>query len=203
MSDHYFTIPDQASAEIKVKGSRFIANVIPTDSPDAVDSALTRIRKQYYDATHNCYAWQTGRDNDISFKYSDDGEPSGTAGKPIYDCIVGRTLTDLLLVVTRYFGGTKLGTGGLVRAYSDAAVAALEAAGRVERFVTTRLTIEIDFTFFDAIRKLIAELDAAEVDADYSDRVRLTLEIRESMLPKLRAALIEKTNGRVAFVETT
>lgn len=201
MTDQFFTIPRQATSEMKVKGSRFIGAALPQSSVEQIDNTLTEFRKNYHDASHNCFAWQVGIDSAVSFKYSDDGEPSGTAGKPIYDCITGRQLTDVLVVVTRYFGGTRLGTGGLVRAYSDAAIAALETAGRVERFVMETVAIVVDFTFYDAIRKLIAELGATETDAQFTDQVRLAMQIRAGMMPRLRDALVQATNGRVEFVQ--
>ena len=116
MDDQYFIIARDSTVEIKIKNSRFIGE---SRHANSVAEALTRlegIRKREYSATHHCFAYRVGLGHDPVFKYSDDGEPSGTAGKPIYDYIQGSEVTNLLLVVTRYFGGTKLGTGGLTHA---------------------------------------------------------------------------------------
>ncbi|MFQ5499117.1 MAG: YigZ family protein [Candidatus Zixiibacteriota bacterium] len=195
--DLYYTINKQAQAETKVKGSRFIARAFLVANHDETQARLTEIRKQEHSATHNCFAWRLGLGENITFKYSDDGEPSGTAGKPIYDLVEGNKLTNILVVVTRYFGGTKLGTGGLVRAYSDATRQALHAAGRRENFVMTRLNIEIEFSFYDQLVKLINRHKASIVESLFSDRVKLSVDIRKSKSKQIRSAIVELTGNRV------
>ena len=127
MSDTYLTIGGYARAEIKIKGSRFIAEAMPVARVEAAEKEIAAVCKREFNATHHCTAYRIGPNGDV-FRYNDDGEPSGTAGIPILRQIDGRSLTDTLVVVTRYFGGTKLGTGGLIRAYGDAARQVLETA---------------------------------------------------------------------------
>src|SRR5512140_3280741 len=121
MDDAYFTIEHEASIELKIKNSRFIGETYLVTSPEQALERLSSVRKREFSATHHCYAYRVGLSRNVLFKYSDAGEPSGTAGKPIYDQMMGADITQILLVVTRYFGGTKLGTGGLTHAYSEAA----------------------------------------------------------------------------------
>jgi len=200
MDDVYLTIDKPSIAETKVKGSRFIARTFTVASIAEALEQLSRIRKQEHAATHNCYAYIVGVPYDrAEFKYSDDGEPSGTAGKPIYDIISGSRLTNVLLVVTRYFGGTKLGTGGLVRAYGDAARQALDASGTRENFITTAFRVVIDFAIYDSLVKTISRLGAAQRKSDFSDRVTLELEIRNSLAERLIADITELSKGKAAI----
>jgi uncharacterized YigZ family protein len=133
--DNYFTIAASAQTEIKIERSRFIGTALPVSSKTVAEEEYHLFQKKYYDATHNCFSYVVGKGLDVVFRFSDDGEPSGTAGKQIYETIQSRKLTDILIVVTRYFGGVKLGTGGLGRAYREAANAALDQATVVERFL--------------------------------------------------------------------
>jgi uncharacterized YigZ family protein len=197
MNDCYLTIAQPSLKEIKVKGSRFIARTDLAESIVEADTHLQGIRNLEHAARHNCYAYIIGAPTDkAAFKYSDDGEPNGTAGRPIYDVIRGRGVTNILLVVTRYFGGTKLGTGGLVRAYSDAASLALENSGLKENFLTDHLKIEIDFPAYDNLTKIINRLEASQIKADYSDRVSLELEIRRSRTEQLLAEVNKLSKGK-------
>ncbi len=201
MSDQYFTIARTALCEIKVKGSRFIGRTALVGSAEEAVVELEAIRKQEYAATHNCYAYLVGLpEENIAFKFSDDGEPGGTAGRPIYDVIVGSGLTNVLLVVTRYFGGTKLGTGGLVKAYSEAAQLALKQSGMVERFLTDSFKVEIDFPLYDPLIKRIHQIGAVQDEAEFSDHVSVTLTVRRSLADTLEVAITELSAGR-AHVE--
>jgi len=196
MDDRYLTIAKEARAEIKVKGSRFIGETfLVTDIAQALEK-LNAVRKREHAATHHCYAWQVGLTEDMSFKYSDAGEPAGTAGKPIYDVIVGREVTNILLVVTRYFGGTKLGTGGLARAYSNAARTVMEQAGVKENFLTARFKIEFDFTHYDRWQKLISSLEVKTIDSTFTDRVSMVVEIRLNHAERLQETFVELTGGK-------
>lgn len=197
MDDHYLTIARPATQEIKVKGSRFIARTVPAATVDEAASKLEEIRKIEHAATHNCYAYVTGVGGRVeAFRYSDDGEPSGTAGRPIYDVICGSGVTNILLVVTRYFGGTKLGTGGLVKAYSEAAKLALEHSGIKDNFVVDRLKIEIDFPVYDSLMKATARLGATQIKADFSDTVSMELEIRRSRTEELINEITQLSRGK-------
>ncbi|MDH4157128.1 MAG: IMPACT family protein [candidate division Zixibacteria bacterium] len=196
MDDIYYTISRPARAEIKVKGSRFIAETHLVTTIDEAGTRLAAIRKREHAATHHCYAWRMGLYDETEFRYSDDGEPSGTAGRPIYDALEGRSLTNILLVVTRYFGGTKLGTGGLVRAYSEAAGLVLEQSGVKENHVTERILVDIDFAHYDLLVKAMHHFSARQIQADFSDRVAVELEIRKSRADQLIDEIAELSSGR-------
>jgi uncharacterized YigZ family protein len=201
MDDVYFTIGNPAQHEIKVKGSRFISECVPVESAEEVKAALELIRKREHAATHHCYAYRIGLPDNRQFKYSDDGEPSGTAGAPIYNVICGHNLTNTLVVVTRYFGGTKLGTGGLARAYGDAARQVIEKAGIKKCFVTKCYKVEIDFSLFDQLTKLIHRFAARQLEADFSDRVSLKLEVRKSRAANFVAELTSLSAGHASIEE--
>lgn len=199
--DVYYTIARESSEEIKRKGSRFIAEAFETPTLQRVTDRLEIVRKREHAATHHCFAWRVGLEGSIEFKYSDDGEPSGTAGKPIFDAVCGRELTNILVVVTRYFGGTKLGTGGLVRAYGDSAAAALDQAGRRKNFILRRLRVTIDFSLYDQIMKLLAQHDARQVDAEFTSNVVMVIEARRSRIAGLRENLVQISAGRAKIDE--
>ncbi len=196
MDDFYFTFANQVTEEIKIKGSRFIGRTFCVQSMDEINKILTEIRKKEYTASHNCYVWITGQ-SERTFKYSDDGEPSGTAGKPIYDVINGADLTNVLVIVTRYFGGTKLGTGGLVKAYGGSAKSALEKAGIEKIYLKDRFKIEIEFSLYNQVLKLIEKFKVTVIESDFSDRVKLILEVRKSKTDLLKDALIDLSGGKV------
>ncbi len=196
MDDEYFTIAQEASVETRVKGSRFIGESFLAVSIDRALEKLESVRKREHAATHHCYAYLVGLDTETIFKYSDDGEPNGTAGKPIYDVVCGSGITNVLVVVTRYFGGTKLGTGGLVRAYSDAARLVLEKSGKKRHFLTRAFRVELEFPLYDRWMKAINRLDATVLNSDFSDIVTMTIEIRRSRAAELRSAFVELTAGK-------
>lgn len=199
MDDLYFTIERPARAEIKRKGSRFIAEAVLSPGVDEAVAQLAAIRKREHAASHHCYAYRIGLGDDLLFKYSDDGEPTGTAGRPIFDLISGRDLTNLLLVVTRYFGGTKLGTGGLARAYSDAAAEALEQAGRRENYITRRFRITIPFPLYDALMKLIGRFQAKQRDGEFSDHVVVELEVRVASAASFVDEVVQLSSGKAVI----
>lgn len=204
MFDHYRTIKTEVTEGSKVKGSRFIGRSSLVATVEEAQAALEKIRKIEYQATHNCYAYLVGIEEQTrQFKYSDDGEPGGTAGRPIYDVIAGSELTNLLIVVTRYYGGTKLGTGGLVRAYSDAAKQTLLKSQQRDNYLTTKFVVSLSFPFYDTVVKQLAVLDARQVDAEFTEEVKLTLEIRSSQADRLIEVLTEATNGKVKIEKQT
>jgi uncharacterized YigZ family protein len=201
VEDCYYTIEKPAQAEIKRKGSRFIGEAILVTDTDDARHNLELVRKREHAATHHCYAWQVGLGRQVEFKYSDDGEPNGTAGRPIYEVVGGRELTNLLLVVTRYYGGTKLGTGGLARAYRDAAVEVLEISGRRQHYLTTTLTVVIEFGLYDQLLKLIHAGGVQKVESDFADRVTLKLSVIRSRAEKLKADIVQLSSGRATIEE--
>ena len=194
--DSYRTLGGRASFEIKIKGSRFIALGYPVATPEEALDILDSVRKKEFAATHHCYAWTVGIDEE-RFKYSDDGEPSGTAGRPIYQAITGRELANVLVIVVRYYGGTKLGTGGLTRAYGGAAAEMLDGADIVERLICDRLGFSIPFTVYDRVMRLISRGNYVITRQDFADRVSLEIEIRKSQTADFEAQLTELTGGKV------
>lgn len=180
----------------KIRGSRFIAAVAPITERSAADAVVAGRRAAEPQATHHCFAYRLGR-SENDFRFADDGEPSGTAGRPILKEIDGRGLTDVIAVVSRYFGGTKLGSGGLVRAYAAAAAAALDAAEIVERRVTTLLDVGFAYTHLGAVQGVLAAYDLEPIAADYGAGVRLQLAVPVEDVAVVRKALVDATAGRI------
>ncbi len=201
MDDFYFTIENESRAEIKIKNSRFIGQTYFITSIESVQMILANIKKQEYNANHNCYAFIVGVGKQKVFKYSDDGEPNGTAGKPIYDVIAGNNLTNILLVVTRYFGGTKLGTGGLVKAYSEAAKSVIDKSKIIKKYLINTLEFEIDFSHFNSLNYIIANSNAKILKSDFSNIVKIKLEVRKSKTTQIKNEITELTSGKVSFIE--
>lgn len=196
-SDSYRTAAGRAECEFKEKASRFIGRVFPIDSKENAEEILAQIRKKEYTATHHCFAWVT-RD---SFRYSDDGEPNGSAGKPIYDQICGAGLVNTLVVVTRYYGGTKLGVGGLVRAYSSSAKSALSKAGTLECFDYRRFELQAEISQYQRLVKLLEQTESLVDESVFSDRVTLTVRVRESRVADFTKQLTELTHGKSVLRE--
>ena len=188
-SSYPATIAAPVEHEIVIKRSRFIAHVEPVASVDEADAVIARIRKQAWDAGHNCTAMVTGLRGDQA-RSSDDGEPSGTAGMPMLEVLRRRELTDLVAVVTRYWGGTKLGAGGLVRAYSSAVSEALDLAALVRRASQTRVTLEVPHAdagrYDNLLREWTARHGATLGDTIYEAAVTLELWVPADGLDRLR-----------------
>jgi uncharacterized YigZ family protein len=197
--DSFLTIGSETEIELKIKNSKFIGRIYYCRDNSEAEVILGRLRKKCYDANHNCFAYQTGLGKDEKFRYSDDGEPSGTAGRPIYDRIVGRNLTNVLVVVTRYFGGTKLGTGGLTRAYSDTAGELIEKAGIIEKYITEKINMVMDFPDYNNIERLVKDRGGKVIESKFTDNVRLSLELRKSQIAEFKSQAIEITSGRIKF----
>jgi uncharacterized YigZ family protein len=192
------TISQRVRTELKVRGSRFIATAFPVTSKDEASEELDRIRREFWDATHNCYAWRLAPDG-LQYRFADDGEPSGSAGKPILFIMQQRALLNVLVVVTRYFGGTKLGVGGLARAYSDAAAQALDAAEVIEVFPTDSLLVYTPYEDVRAIRQLV-ERYAISFQEEFRDIVNYTVLIRSEQVEEFSALLTETSNGRAGLI---
>lgn len=194
--DEYRTIAAPAEAEIKIVGSRFLAFAAPASSPEEAQAVLEGLRRTHYDATHHCWAWRVGMTPD-AFRSSDDGEPAGTAGRRILTAIDRRTLTDLMLVVVRYFGGTKLGVGGLARAYTDASDAVLDRVTIETRFVYETFTITFPYDQTSQVHHVLEMMGADITDRRYGDAVTYDLRIRTSRSPALLEHLAEATDRTV------
>ncbi|HKJ67741.1 MAG TPA: YigZ family protein [bacterium] len=200
--DVYKTVRNSAQAELKVKGSKFIGQIFPVNSRSAADQKISEIKVEFYDAAHNCSAYRIGTGKDTLYYYDDDGEPSGTAGKPIFQTLVGEELTYTLLVVTRYFGGTKLGTGGLVRAYSETAKLAIGQANIVEKVKTDILQLQTIYEDISQVMRVIERLHGQIVHQDYGEEVRLDVAVRRSISDQFRQELRDATAGRIRFVSS-
>lgn len=195
--DFYYTIEDPLRApELKVKGSRFIADIAPVYSKDAVEGALLHIRKEFHDATHHSFAYRLGPDA-MHVRAADDGEPTGTAGKPILLVLTSHKLTNILLVITRYFGGTKLGTGGLARAYAEAAQQAVSMSKVVRVFLTEQTTLEVHYEDVPRMERLIHAFGGQIQESTYLESVTLRTMIRRSQLEAFQKAVTETFQGRV------
>ncbi|WP_049928095.1 IMPACT family protein [Halopiger goleimassiliensis] len=199
MSRTYRTLADPATAEFVVQGSEFVGHVRPVESVAAAESFVDAVREEYADATHNVPAYRVRADADGDFlrEYSsDDGEPSGSAGKPALNVLAQQDLENCATVVTRYYGGTNLGVGGLVRAYSRAVKEAVETAGVVEERPHERIAVTVDYDDSGTVRSILEsegyEFDAS-YEADVSFDVRVPLAEAEALRDRLRSA----TSGRV------
>ncbi|MCW4460051.1 YigZ family protein [Microbacterium sp. MPKO10] len=194
------TIADAVTHEIVIKKSRFIAHVAPATSPDAADDVVARVKKQYWDARHNCTAMVTGLLGDQA-RSSDDGEPSGTAGVPMLEVLRRRELTDVVAVVTRYFGGVKLGAGGLIRAYSSATSEVLDRAVLVRRATLTQLTFDVahaDAGRIDNMLRDWAPQHGARLgEATYGSEVTLEIHVPPEAVDQLCAEIAGASAGAI------
>lgn len=184
-----------ADAEIVEKKSRFIGQIFPIHSEEEAQRIVNEIRKKHYDARHHCFAYVLGEKNEIE-RCSDDGEPSGTAGRPMLDLLVGAGVHDALAVVTRYFGGVLLGTGGLVRAYSAATKEALQKCDIREKEAGYRTTILTDYVDFGKIQYLAVNLGLSEENVEYGEKVSVTYGISEKQIDAFEKEVINKTGGK-------
>lgn len=192
----YKTIYKSGEGEVVEKKSRFLAIAAPTESEEEAAGFIESVRKKYWDARHHCYAYIIGEKAQLK-RISDDGEPAGTAGKPILELLEGNSLTNTIIVVTRYFGGTLLGTGGLARAYSSAARAALVASEIITRIPGQSLHIAADYTALGKIQYLLASHGIKTLDTIYTDSVELEILSPQEEVQTLIAALTEATNAKV------
>lgn len=188
-----------ARVENVVVNSRFIATVGNASTVDEARAFIASVRAEMPDATHHVYAFKVGFGGSVVEGVSDDGEPSGTSGPPVLAVVRGSGLGDVVLVVTRYFGGTKLGTGGLVRAYSGAARDVLSVVSTVLKVARVVVGIEFEYVFFEQVRRLLVDFDAEIVDQDFSDRVVVFVRLPEQRVDGLMIALRGLMAGRVVF----
>ncbi len=186
--DVYRTIAAPAEGIYTEKRSKFIAIALPVRTVDEVKALLEEYQKKYYDARHVCYAYMLGSQRK-DFRANDNGEPSGTAGKPILGQINSNELTDILIIVVRYFGGIKLGTSGLIVAYKAAAAEALAAAEVVEKTVDECIRFWFEYPFMNDVMRVVKEEGPEIVEQGYDMDCRMTLRIRSSLMPRLRARL--------------
>ena len=195
--DSYLTVEGNAEAIFKEKSSKFLCYAFHVESEEEIASHLERLRKQYYDATHHCYAWRLGPFGE-KFRANDDGEPSSTAGKPILGQMLSREVTNCLIVVVRDFGGTKLGVPGLIAAYKESAAAALDASKVVERTVDTRIRVEFSYVVMNDVMRIIKEEQPVVESQTFDNLCSIMLAVRNSKadvvlgrLRKVEGAIVE------------
>lgn len=186
--------------EIVEKKSRFIATVQPVHSEEEALEFINGLKKKYWNATHNCSAFVVGEHQELQ-RCSDDGEPQGTAGRPMLDVLLGADIHDAAVVVTRYFGGTLLGTGGLVRAYSKAVQAGLAGSEVIEKIKGSRITIETDYNGIGKLQYLLGQRGIPIVDSAYSEVVKTSVLVQENQVAELCEAVTEATNGKAVYEE--
>lgn len=190
----YNTVEFESSAEFIEKKSRFIGYVKPVKTQEEAVAFMNRIKSKHWDAKHNVYAYVL-KDNNIQ-RYSDDGEPSGTAGVPVLDVILKSEVVDVCVVVTRYFGGTLLGAGGLVRAYSHGSKIALEAGNIISMGLCSVMSADVDYTFYERLSGLLADFGATVESTDYAEKVKVVFSLNKSMVADLETKLTDLSNGK-------
>lgn len=196
MGRMFQTIYEGGSAEIIEKKSRFIAHTAPAASEEEAAAYIQQMKKKYWDAAHNCSAYVIGEQNEIE-RCHDDGEPQRTAGKPILDVILGKELRNVVVVVTRYFGGTLLGTGGLIRAYSKAAKEGIEASRLISKKYGKKLGVLLDYTEHGKLQYWFTREQITVLETVYTDKVYVEVLIPDGAESFVEQSLTEETNGKV------
>lgn len=198
MNDQPYLIPSApALFEEEIKKSVFITYLAHTPSVDAAKAFVDQIKAKHSDARHNCWGFVAGRPEDsMKWGFSDDGEPSGTAGKPILAQLSGSGVGEITAVVTRYSGGIKLGTGGLVKAYGGGVQQALKLLQTIEKKITTKLRLTLDYGFMPIAQSIMPQFSAVEVAAEYSDQVILVVEIELREVSAFTQAIINKSGAK-------
>ena len=198
--EQYRMLSKGAQAELVEKKSRFIATIRPVSSEEEAVAFIEEMKKKYYDARHNCSAFVIGSKGELT-RGSDDGEPSGTAGRPMLEVLTGSGIRNIAAVVTRYFGGVLLGTGGLVRAYSGAVKMALEQCETITRRYGVQMLIKTDYNGVGKIQYLLGSKDVVIQDSVYAADVQMTVLVPIEEYDRLCKELVEATNGRVGLEE--
>ncbi|MBL4955047.1 YigZ family protein [Neobacillus sp. YIM B02564] len=195
MLSRYFTVKEYGEHEIIIQKSRFIAQIKRAETETEAQAFIQEVKKKHWNATHNCSAYLIGEHDQIQ-KANDDGEPGGTAGVPMLEVLKKRNLKDTVVVVTRYFGGIKLGAGGLIRAYGKATSEGLDTIGIVERILKQVIHTTIDYTWLGKIEKELRVSEHKIKEIHYLDKVEIETYVDESLVPSFREWMIELTNGQ-------
>lgn len=195
MRDNYLTVQGSGQTEINIKKSQFIASVARVESEEEAQAFIQKIKKEHYNATHNCSAYVVGEKQRFQ-KANDDGEPSGTAGVPILEVLLKREIEDTVIVITRYFGGIKLGSGGLIRAYGQAATAGIEATGVVLRKQYHLMSIQVDYTWLGKLENEIRQSTYELKEITYVEDVEIFVYVAPEELEKFTEWMTEMTNGQ-------
>ena len=196
----YKVVTKEGTGEIVEKKSRFIGSSYIVESVEDAEKKIAEVSKKYWDARHNCYAYVIGK-NSENTRCSDNGEPSGTAGKPILEVITGAGLTNTLVIVTRYFGGVLLGTGGLVRAYTQAAQAAIAASETGEMVYARQLTVEVAYNMINNVKYFLEQNKISISDPRYTENVQYDICVKEEDKEKITEGLIQKCEGKITITE--
>lgn len=200
MMEQYKALYEGGEGEIVEKRSRFIANVRPVETEEEAVAFIEEMKKKYYDARHNCSAFCIGVERPI-LRCSDDGEPSGTAGKPILEVITGAQIHNIAVVVTRYFGGTLLGTGGLVRAYTQATQAGIQNSQVIEKKLAKRVRLITNYNDIGKIQYLLGNEKIYIESSNYTDCVEMNVLIPVKQVDPIEKKLVEATNGKITIEE--
>ena len=196
-----YPIPAESQrSEIEVKHSRFITSIEATDTTETALNFISRIKHEFPDASHNCWAYLIGSPGSTDrIGLSDDGEPHGVAGKPMLTIIQHSGIGDIAVVVTRYFGGTKLGKGGMVKAYTQAVKTALEQLKTTEKINWVELSIKVNYRLLDSIERLLPEFESELTDKQFAEQICLTLKLPAENLTYLRTRLTDLSSGQIEF----
>ena len=200
IKDSYLTISAPAEFAMRERSSKFLSYAYPVKSEEQIKEILDTLHKQYYDATHHCYAWRLGP-NGEHFRANDDGEPSGTAGKPILGQLVSKEITDCLVVVVRYFGGTKLGVSGLIQAYREAAADVLDQADIIELTVDTVVRVDFSYMVMNDVMRIIKDESPKVVEQSFDNLCTITLVIRKSKAEQLLGKLSKVSGATLEVLE--
>ena len=201
MTEQYKTVYEGGEGELVEKKSRFIATVRPVKTEEEANQFVEEMRKKYWDARHNCWAFILGERQEFK-RCSDDGEPSQTAGKPMMDVLTGAGLTDVAVVVTRYFGGTLLGTGGLVRAYSGAVQEGLKNSTVITKYLGVKLSVTTDYNGVGKLQYLFGQKEIPILSAEYTDKVVFTVLVESSRIQEIKKAITEVTSATAQMEES-
>lgn len=200
MLEQYRTVRSPGSREVVIRKSRFIGHVMPVENEEEAVQFIENIKKQHWNATHNCSAYMIGERDEIQ-RQSDDGEPSGTAGKPILEVIRSQNVKNVAIVVTRYFGGIMLGAGGLIRAYTDGAVLALEAGEVITRVLRREVWVEIDYTWLGKVENELRGRGIQTGETLFTDKVKLLCLPRNDEGDTFMAWITDLTQGQALVTE--
>lgn len=200
IEDSYKTIHVVNSFEIKIQKSRFIAQAFPFTNPDDLHKIQSEVKKKYFDSAHNPFAYRTGTGKD-KFRYNDDGEPSGSAGRPILDAIDKYELTDIIIIVSRYFGGVKLGVGGLKRAFFESAEGCLQGAHIIEKYILKRILLTFEYKYIGSVMNLLEKNSIHILENNSGENANLLCEVRLSKLGEFENHIKNITSGKFDFKE--
>ncbi len=199
-AESYLTISSPGEGLYKSKGSKFLGFSFPVSREEEIKDRLEGLRRNYHDARHHCYAWRLGPDMEL-YRFNDDGEPASSAGKPILGQIQSRDLTDVLVVVIRYFGGTLLGVGGLITAYRTAAAEALDKSGSLRKYVHENYHIRFGYESMNTVMKILKETDAGHSEQDFGLACSLKVSVRKNISQRFRDAFEPFPDIRLKYLD--